>query len=122
MRLSENREKTVAQVTSDLGVPDRVLYRWCHEQREQLAHRGIHLLAPFRRRKQDPGSRLSHDLSRWRYRIDRLFGQLVERTSIKHVWAHDLWHLSSWLLRPTLAVCTNITLNRPPLHLANLLS
>src|SRR5579859_5331753 len=35
VRLSETSEKTVAQVARDLGVPERVLYRWRHELREQ---------------------------------------------------------------------------------------
>lgn len=35
VRLSETTEKTVAQIARDLGVPERVLYRWRHELREQ---------------------------------------------------------------------------------------
>ena len=35
VRLSEHSEKTVAQIARDLGVPERVLYRWRHELREQ---------------------------------------------------------------------------------------
>jgi len=35
VRLSESTEKTVAQIARDLGVPERVLYRWRHELREQ---------------------------------------------------------------------------------------
>src|SRR5258706_14665609 len=35
VRLSERSEKTVAQIARDLGVPERVLYRWRHELREQ---------------------------------------------------------------------------------------
>ncbi len=35
VRLSERTEKTVAQIARDLGVPERVLYRWRHELREQ---------------------------------------------------------------------------------------
>jgi transposase len=34
-RLSESSEKSVAQIARDLGVPERVLYRWRHELREQ---------------------------------------------------------------------------------------
>lgn len=68
---------------------------------------------------------IRHDPLRWRYRTATFFGQLVERTSIKRIWAHDLWHLSSRLLRKvlmrTLAVCTNVALDRPPLHVANLI-
>ena len=35
VRLSETSEQTVAQIARDLGVPERVLYRWRHELREQ---------------------------------------------------------------------------------------
>jgi len=35
VRLSERSEQTVAQIARDLGVPERVLYRWRHELREQ---------------------------------------------------------------------------------------
>ena len=35
VRLSENTEKSVAQIARDLGVPERVLYRWRSELREQ---------------------------------------------------------------------------------------
>jgi transposase len=35
VRLSERSDKTVAQIARDLGVPERVLYRWRHELREQ---------------------------------------------------------------------------------------
>ncbi len=35
VRLSERSDKTVAQIARDLGVPERVLYRWRHELRDQ---------------------------------------------------------------------------------------
>jgi hypothetical protein len=99
---------------------------WAPRLREQLAAREVHLLAPFRRRSQDPWPQLSRDLSRWRYRIDTLFGQLVERTGIKRIWAHDRWHLTNRLLRKvfmhTLAILTNVALDHPPLHLAALVA
>lgn len=53
--------------------------------RTHLAQRGVELLVPFRQRKHDPWPRLSRDLSRWRSRSDTIFGQLVERTTIKRV-------------------------------------
>jgi hypothetical protein len=59
-----------------------------------------------------------------RERIDTVFGQLVERCTIKRVWARDVWPLGSRLLRKvllhTLAVLLNIDLGNPPLHLARL--
>ncbi len=38
VRLSESSDKTVAQIARDLGVPERVLYRWRHELREQQTY------------------------------------------------------------------------------------
>ena len=35
VRLSASSEKTVAQIARDLGIPDRVLYRWRRELRER---------------------------------------------------------------------------------------
>jgi transposase len=34
VRLSEHTEKSVAQIARDLGVPERVLYRWRRQLRE----------------------------------------------------------------------------------------
>lgn len=110
--------------TSGVVVGDRNF--WSPRLREELASHGLTLLAPFRRRTQDPWPRFSRELSRWRYRIDTIFGQLVERTHLKRVWAHDLWHLTNRLVRKvlmhTLAVLTNLFLGRPPLQLAGLLT
>lgn len=104
--------------TSGVVIGDRNF--WAPRLREALAQRGITLLAPFRRRTQDPSPSLSRALSRWRYRIDTIFGQLVERTALKRIWAHDLWHLTNRLLRKvfmhTLAVYSNLTLGCPPLQ------
>jgi hypothetical protein len=87
---------------------------------------GVELLAPYRSAKRDPHPRWSRQLSRVRYRIDTVFGQLVERCTVKRVWARDLWHLGSRLLRKvllhTLAVLLNIDLGQPPLHLAQLVA
>ncbi len=64
-------------------------------------------------------------LSRLRYRIDTVFSQLVERYSVKRVWARDLWHLRSRLLRKvlshTLAFLLNYRVGNQPLQLAKLL-
>jgi transposase len=35
VRLSDNAEKSVAQLARDLGVPERMLYRWRQQFREQ---------------------------------------------------------------------------------------
>jgi hypothetical protein len=61
-----------------------------------------------------------------RYRIDIVFGRLVDRCAVKRVWAHDLWHLSSRLPRKvlmhTLAVFLTGELGTPPLQLALLVA
>jgi hypothetical protein len=108
--------------TSGLVMGDR--HVWAPQLREQLAQRGLQLLAPFPHRMRDPWPRFSRARSRWRSRIETICGQLVERTTITRSWAQDRWHLTSRLLRKglrhTLAVLTNVSLGRPPLHLAAL--
>jgi Transposase DDE domain len=93
---------------------------------EELARRGLALLAPFRWAKRDPAPRRSALLSRFRYRIDTVFGQLAERYHAKKVWARDTWHLWSRLLRKvlshTLAVLLALEVGLPPLHLADLVT
>jgi hypothetical protein len=80
---------------------------WKPELFEQLKANDLWLLAPYKssRREKHPWP---HRLTHARYRIETVFGQLVERFHIKRVWARDLWHLTSrWmrkLLSHTLAV------------------
>ena len=80
---------------------------WKPELREQLRTQGLHLLAPYKSaiRQKQPYPRF---LTHMRYRIETVFGQLVERFNAKRVWARDLWHLTSrWMrkfLSHTLAV------------------
>lgn len=87
---------------------------------------GVELLAPYRSAKRDAHPRWSALLSRVRYRIDTVFGQLVSRCHVKQVWARDLWHLCSRLLRKvlmhTLAVLLNSERGNPPLQLAQVVA
>ena len=98
---------------------------WSPPVREQLAGRGVELLAPYRTKKHDPHPERSALLSRLRYRIDTVFSQLTERYSVKRVWARDSWHLASRLLRKvlshTVAFLFNHQLGNPPLQLSKLL-
>ncbi len=93
--------------------------------KEELAQMGIELLAPCSSKKRDPSPKRSALLSRFRYRIDTVFSQLVGRYSIKRVWARDLWHLMSRLLRKVLSHTVAFLLNHqrgnPPLRLSKLL-
>ncbi len=87
---------------------------------------GVELLAPYRSAKRDPHPRWSARLSRVRYRIDTVFGQLVERCAAKRVWARDSWHLCGRLLRKvlmhTVTVLLNVEHGNPPLHLAQVVA
>ena len=112
----------LAEQTVGLLVGDRNY--WSPATTAEWHQLGVELLAPYRSAKRDPAPRWSVQLSRVRYRIDTVFGQLVDRCALKRVWARDMWHLGSRLLRKvlmhTLAVLLNVDLGNPPLHLAQL--
>lgn len=99
---------------------------WSPTLTDEFQAHGLALLAPYQSAKRDPAPRRSRFLSRIRYRIETTFGQLVERYHIKRVWARDVGHLSSRLLRTvlshTLATLLNAGLGNPPLQLARLLT
>lgn len=99
---------------------------WAPTLAQELRQGAVALLAPFRRASRDPWPQWSGLLSRIRYRIDTVFGQLVERTHVKRVWTKDSWHLWSRLLRKVLSHTIGVLLNglqgNPPLRLALLLS
>lgn len=99
---------------------------WSPRLTEDLEAMGVVLLAPYRSAKQDPAPARSRLRSRLRSRIDTTFGQLVERFEAERVWARDLWHLGSRLLRQvlshTIAVLLTHQLGHPPLPLAALLA
>ena len=110
--------------TRGFAVGDR---NYCSpETREELARSmDVALLAPYRTKKRDPAPEKSAILSRLRYRIDTVFSQLTGRYSVKRVWAKDLWHLASRLLRKVLSHTVAFLLNHRagnrPLQLAKLL-
>lgn len=99
---------------------------WSPKVKESLGRTGITLEASFRKASHDPWPQRSSLLSRFRYRIDTVFSQMTQRYRIKKVWARDLWHLQSRLLRKilshTLAVLFNQFQDRPALHLASLVN
>lgn len=75
---------------------------WKPELFEDLKTRGLWLLAPYKsakREKQSWPRRLTHI----RYRIETVFGQLVERFNAKRIRARDLWHLTSRWMRKLLS-------------------
>jgi hypothetical protein len=114
----------LAEQTSGTLVGDRNY--WAPALAAEARTSGVALLAPYRTAKHDPHPRWSTRLSRVRYRIDTVFGQLVDRCAVKRVWARDLWHLSSRLLRKVLmhtaAVLLNVDLGNPPLQLAHVVA
>ena len=113
----------LTQRTSGLLVGDRNY--WSPKTKEQLARTGVELLAPYSSKKRDPHPERSALLSRFRYRIDTVFSQLVGRYSMKRVWARDLWHLKSRLVRKvlshTVAFLLNHRMGNQPLQLSKLL-
>lgn len=96
---------------------------WKPELMERLKSQGLYLLAPYKSAKhqKQPYPRF---LTHMRYRIETVFGQLVERFHAKRMWARDLWHLTSrWmrkLLSHTLAVFFCAQQNLPYLSFAKL--
>lgn len=71
---------------------------WKPELRERLKTQGVYVLTPYKSAKgqKQPYPRF---LTHMRYRIQTVFGQLVERFHAKRVWARDLWHLTSRWMR-----------------------
>jgi hypothetical protein len=114
----------IAEGTSGLIVGDRNYHS--PKTKDDLATMGVELLAPYSSKERDPAPRRSALLSRLRYRIDTVFSQLVGRYSVKRVWARDLWHLTSRLLRKVLSHTVAFLLNHqagnPPLQLSKLLT
>lgn len=110
--------------TAGVCLADRAY--WAPELAAWLRGRGLEMLVPFKKRASDPAPERSRVMTRIRYRIETVFSQLCERLSIKRVWARDLWHLSSRLLRKVLAHTLMVVLNRgqgnEPLRLAELLT
>ncbi len=112
-------EQTVGALVGDRN-------SWSPATTAEWNSHGVELLAPYRSAQRDPHPRRSALLSRVRYRIDTVFGQLVDRCAVKRVWARDLWHLCNRLLRKvlmhTVAVLLNVARGNPPLHLARLVA
>jgi hypothetical protein len=116
----------LAHNTSGIMIGDRNY--WAPLLAEQLDEQGVELLAPYRKATEDKHPQRSQVLSRVRQSIEVVFGQLCERFLVKRMWARDLWHLSSRLLRSVLAHTVCLLLNQRqgnavrPLRLADLVS
>jgi Transposase DDE domain len=114
----------LTEATAGVCLGDRAY--WRPELHERLRGQGVEMLVPFKKAAFDPTPARSRRISSIRYRIETVFSQLCERFSAKRVWARDLWHLSSRLLRKVLAHTVMVVLNRAqgndPLRLAQLLA
>jgi hypothetical protein len=99
----------LVESTSGLIIGDRNYHS--PKAKEELWRMGIELLAPYSFKKRDPAPRKSAFLSRLRYRIDTVFSQPTGRYCVKRVWARDLWHLASRLLRKVLSHTVAFLLN-----------
>jgi superfamily I DNA/RNA helicase len=75
---------------------------WKPELSQRLQSDGLFLLAPYKsaQHEKQPYPR---SLTHMRYRIETVFGQLVERFHAKRIWARDLWHLTSRWMRKFLS-------------------
>lgn len=96
--------------TTGLLIGDRNY--WSPSLAGELLSSGVELQAPYRWATRDPWPSRSALLSRFRYRIDTVFGQLVDRYQVKRVWAKDSWHLHSRLLRKVLSHTIALLLNQ----------
>jgi hypothetical protein len=92
---------------------------------EELARKGVKLIAPYRRKSKDPNPAWSKSINHVRHLIETVFSQLTGRYNAKKVWARDIWHLLSRLYRKvlshTLAFMLNLKLGNPPLQFEKLL-
>ncbi len=114
----------LTDATAGVCLGDRAY--WRPESHDWLRRQGVEMLVPFKKAASDPAPERSRAIASIRYRIETVFSQLCERLSAKRVWARDLWHLSSRLLRKVLAHTALVVLNREqgnePLRLAQLLT
>lgn len=99
---------------------------WQPELKQELSEQGLEMLVPCKKRSLDTAPERSRWLSGLRYRIETVFSQIAERLQVKRVWARDIWHLSSRIMRKVLLHTAAVVLNRvegnSPLRLSNLLT
>jgi hypothetical protein len=93
-----------------MGLGDRVY--WDTKLQDFLAENGIRFYAPFQTRKYDPNPQLTRLLSRLRWLIETVQGQLAERFAMKSTRTRDLWHLEHRIIRKILSHTAAIQLCR----------
>ena len=82
---------------------------WKPVLRDRLPVQHLTLMAPFATAKHEKQA-WPRALTRKRYRIETVFGQLVGRFQARQVWARDAWHLCSRWLRRIVAHCFGVYL------------
>lgn len=106
------------------GIGDRNY--WSPQLTAELAAAGVRLLAPYQTKKHDPDPARSRQLSRPRWKVETVNGQLAGRYNAKRVWARDLWHLCHRVIRKilshTVGVWLNVIQRQQPLQLAELMA
>jgi hypothetical protein len=98
---------------------------WAPKLTAELASAGIRPLVPFKKHASDSDPAGSRRLARLRWRIETVAAQFVDRFHLKRLWARDVWHLTSRLLRQVLSHTCAVSLclahGLPPLQCAHLL-
>ena len=106
------------------GIGDRNY--WSPGLRGDLAEAGITFHAAFHSRKKGPDPDWARALSRERWLIETVQGQLAERYEVKRVRARDVWHLAHRVTRKvlshTVAIMLCVRSRVPPLQFARLLA
>lgn len=92
-------EGTVGDLLADRGYDVRMLH-------EALARKPLKFHVQYRWKLKDPKPLLSRYISRIRYRIESIFGQLAERYNVKCRRARDFWHLAGRIIRKV-SSCTD---------------
>lgn len=75
---------------------------WPPKSFAPLKQQELTVIVPYRSAKADPFPKFGRSVSKARYLIDTVFGQLAERFDVKRIWARDAWHLISRLVRKLL--------------------
>jgi hypothetical protein len=98
---------------------------WSPRLFEECREHDLRMIVPFRSAKREK-RRFPPWLTNVRRRIETVIGQLAERFRIKRVWARDVWHFCSRLLRKVLAHTLFVLLCQKhdcePLQMARLLA
>lgn len=108
--------ETLVDKTQGYCLADRAY--WSPAVKQWRREQGLEMVVPYKKASQDPHPQWSSKVSSIRYRIETVFSQIVERYQVKRVWARDLWHFSSRVLRKVLSHTAAFVLNRSAEHSA----